>query len=183
MELWLKVPSESWEDFQTLESRGLCPQLYKGHMEARFPTSDGGKISGLPITAQYFIRNWERGGGMTNTGEAKVICDTHGKKLKPEKVFTNGHLSNKIHAEFDSQHGHEITCTKRGVVTILYYQLAFDYDDDHIGIQIIPIWKGPIASIPNKFGFLKVAADTAFKKANTFHCRIAMYIKDVGETK
>jgi hypothetical protein len=175
MELWCRVPNENWDNFQTLEGEGLNPSLYKGYMEGMFPTIAGGLIGDLPTKASYFIKNWEFGGGMTNTGKATVICGMDGKKIKPKKIFTTGHLSNKIHAEFETVFGHVITSTKSGAISVIYYQLAFVHDS--ISVQVKKVWEGPVLLVPNKFSCLQMAIGTAYKKANTFHCREAMYVR------
>lgn len=175
MELCCVVPNENWDNFQTLEGRGLSPQLFKGYMEGKFPTIEGGLISDLPTDTHYFIRNWEFGGGTTNIGHATIVCGLHGKKLKPKTIFTTGHLSNKIHAEFETQRGHEITSTKNGAITVIYYQLAFIHDS--VSVQTKTIWKGPVTLVPNKYSNLQIAIGSAYKKANEFHCRKAMFVR------
>lgn len=174
MELWCIVPNENWDDFQTLEGEGLNPSLYKGYMEGKFPSIRGGSRADLPTNTQFFIRNWEFGGGMTNTGLATIVCDATGEKLKPRKVFTTGHLSNRIHAEFETQFGHTVTSTKNGSICVVYYQLVFIHDS--VSVQDKVVWEGPVTLVPNKFSYLQMAIGTAYKKANTFHCRKAMYI-------
>lgn len=175
MELCCIIPNENWDIFQTLEGEGLNPHLFKGYMEGTFPTIDGGIISDLPIDTHYFIRNWEFGGGLTNTGMATIVCGMHGEKLKPKKVFTKGHLSNKIHAEFETAYGHLITSTKSGSISTVYYYLAFIHDS--VSVQSKTVWEGPITSIPHKLYLFEPAINTAYKKSNEYHCRRALYIK------
>jgi len=177
MELWCIVPNESQKDFQILEKEGLNPSLFKGYMEGKFPTIHGGVIHNMPITTHYFIKNWEYGGGMTNTGKATIVCGMHGEKLKPKKIFTTGHLANKIHAEFETSYGHEITCTKSGDTSIIYYYLAFIHDS--VNIQTQSVWEGPHNSVPNKYKTMKPGIFTAYKKANEYHCRRALYVRPI----
>jgi len=56
---------------------------------------------------EYLIRTkkglpalWEEGGGMSNTGHARIICDSEGQRKKPIYVRTGGHLAIGEHALF-----------------------------------------------------------------------------------
>jgi formyltetrahydrofolate synthetase len=48
---------------------------------------------------------WENGGGMTNTGHARIICDSEGNRKRPVFVKTGGHLALNDHALFVVQEG------------------------------------------------------------------------------
>jgi len=43
---------------------------------------------------------WEKGGGMSNTGFATVICGPNGSPLKPLFIATRGTLACSKHALF-----------------------------------------------------------------------------------
>jgi len=175
MELCYRVPTENWEVFQTLEGKLLDPSLMKGKIIGNFPYANE-YIADLPENTEYFVKNWEYGGGTTNTGKATVVCGINGEKLKPVRIYTTGHLSNNIHAEFESRRGCQITSLKSGRITVVYYYIK--KTSDLIELKTEKIWEGPVDSIPNKFNYLVKAIRVCHAKANIFHCREAIYIKE-----
>jgi len=176
MELHCRIPRESFEDLQFLTSEGYDPQLMKGSVEMKFP--DPLKmylISDFPCDTHYYMKLWEFGGGMTKTGSAYVIAGIDGQKLIPTEIFKTGHLANNIHAEFEERAAHTIHATKNGKIDIKYFQIVYIHDS--VSIACKDIWKGGIKSVPNKYVNLEDACFTAWRKANCYHCREAMYIK------
>jgi len=61
---------------------------------------------------EYLVRTkkghpalWEEGGGMSNTGHARIIADSQGQRKKPVFIRTGGHLACREHALFIVQEG------------------------------------------------------------------------------
>jgi hypothetical protein len=56
---------------------------------------------------------WEEGGGMSNTGNARVICDSEGYRKKPVYIRTGGHLALSNHALFVLREGDIVVDVQR----------------------------------------------------------------------
>lgn len=173
MELWCRIPREDLDDLAFLNSEGLETELKKGCIDAKFKDHKG-YIADFPVDTIYQIKLWEYGGGMAKTGKATVICDIMGGRLKPSKIITTGHLSNKIHAEFKIQFGHYISSTKNGSINIDYVQIMLVHDS--VKIFHKHIWHGVIENLPAMYDHFKCAVKAAYTKANMYHCRVPCYI-------
>jgi hypothetical protein len=62
---------------------------------------------------------WECGGGMSNTGDARIICDSQGNRKKPLFIRTGGHLALDNHALF---------LVEEGDIVVDVYRHHSDYD-------------------------------------------------------
>jgi len=56
---------------------------------------------------------WEEGGGMSNTGHARIIADSEGQRKKPVFIRTGGHLAIGEHALFIVQEGDVVVDVQR----------------------------------------------------------------------
>jgi len=178
MELWVKIPGEDMDWFAFLNSEGLHTQLIKGYVIGKFdyPESVEYNIADFPEDAEFYFVFWEYGGSATNTGVGVIVCDNRGEPFTPTEIYTTGHLANKIHAEFQEKCGHIIECTKHGQCWIFWVQA--DRIHDSISVSNKPVWHGNVKDLPNKYKYLRKAVNAAWKKANIYHCRKAVYIKE-----
>ena len=122
---------------------------------------------------------WECGGGSTNTGSAKIICDMNGKAKKPIYIRRRGSLCNDNHALIPVRENDVVieVFHHRGDFDIDVYQITSIKDDDTaIAKQINSFnrgeWDYPLE------GDFRVAVSVAMEKAQCYHCRCAMYIAE-----
>ena len=124
--------------------------------------------SGLPTVV-------ECGGGMSNTGNANIICGENGEQVKP--LFVPRGYSNDVHAIFVAKQGmHIVTAahSRSGEYATVYKITAIgdgDRPDDLVTV-IIGEYQDGDGNIPAKF---QAAVDAALEKAHCYHCREAHY--------
>jgi len=145
----------------------------------------GGKIQ-LEKTKKGFPALWEEGGGMSNTGHARIIADSQGQRKKPIFIRTGGHLALGEHALFIVQEGD---------VVIDIYRHHSDYD---ITVKRIAKIKTDneqlIAELETLAHFdqgewdhedvarkFNDAIDAAKDKSRCYHCREPHYFTDHPE--
>jgi hypothetical protein len=67
----------------------------------------------LEKTKQGLPALWEEGGGMSNTGHARIIADGEGYRKRPVFVRTGGHLALSNHALFVLREGDIVVDVQR----------------------------------------------------------------------
>jgi hypothetical protein len=124
---------------------------------------------------------WESGGGMTNTGEAQIVCAADGSPLVPVYIKRSGGLVGGEHAQFVIFPGMVVTRAEhhRGDFTILISRLTGSMDRS-------PRTGSPMACLETLATFAEGQWDTedglcperlveavsaAQVKATCYHCR------------
>ena len=129
-----------------------------------FVTLEGYRVefskSGLPCM-------WESGGGATNTGGAKIICSSNGLPKKAIYIPRGGHLSNGEHA---------LIPVTVGDIIIFHSHDRKGAETEILKIKKIVGEKAYTVTVEMQNCY-KTAVEAAIKKANTYHCRDAMYVK------
>jgi hypothetical protein len=125
--------------------------------------------TGLPVIA-------ESGGGMSNTGEACVICGAKGEKVKP--LFVPKGYSNREHALFVARAGMCIVSAwhnrgGEGITISRIMKVGTQEDPDLLVLEEVGSFQNGDGNIPKDFSN---AATMALEKSKTYHCREAMYI-------
>lgn len=185
MKLCCSIPEENWDIFIFLEKKKLKPKLLKGRIEVEFQEEFSDEqgdyyIEDFPTNAYFFLKLYESGGGKTNTGFGQIICGNRGNKLIPNKIYTTGHLSNNIHAEFYTREAMIITSTKHGMIKIVNVYVYIRRKNKKflfVRNSKLNVWNGEIEELPFKFYKYKRAIKAAYNKANCYHCRKPFYIK------
>ena len=126
--------------------------------------------SGLPTVA-------ERGGGYTNTGDAKIIAGENGEKVKPLFVPSRGY-ANGEHAIFVARQGmhivHAIKWRAGEAVTVYRVEkIGTEEDPDALVLSTVGEYENGDGNIPE---FLNAAVDAALEKCSCYHCREPHYI-------
>ena len=121
--------------------------------------------SGLPTLA-------ERGGGLTNTGDAVVIASCDGKPVAPLFVPRRGRFGGD-HAIFVARPGMHVVEVRRDrsgprVSIRLIIRIGTDQDPDELETSLVGEWEQGDGNIPE---FLMGAASAAVAKAYCWHCR------------
>lgn len=120
---------------------------------------------------------WECGGGASNTGDSRIICDMNGNPKTPLYIRRRGSLSNDNHALIPVRVNDVIidAYQHRGDFEIGIYQIKEIKDDEAVSEKINGFdygeWDNPL----EKF---KSAVDAAMKKAKCYHCRRPFFIKE-----
>jgi len=123
----------------------------------------------------------ESGGATTNGGFATIIAGMNGERMKPLIEYKSGHLSNTVHAMFSMEKCFEVSSDRSGKITIKFIGTEIDeIQTDIVYLIEREMWSGFISEIPFKYEKLTDAAMVAETKANTYHCREAMYIEKKG---
>lgn len=122
---------------------------------------------------------WESGGGASNTGEARIICDRDGKPKKAIYIRRRGHLSNAEHALIVVECGDYIISAyhhRRDFTIRIYRIVAFRDSEEYAICELNFVYsKGEWnEELP---AFLKPAVEAAKEKATCYHCREAHYIQ------
>lgn len=127
-------------------------------------------LNDIVVTRGGWPALWERGGALSRRGYAVVIAEADGSKPRPILVKTRGHLACGRHALVGLRAGMCIIHAGRsGVVEIKRIK--------RIGVQgdkaLAEVEKVDASSIPSE---LQPAVQAALKKADTYHCRYAVWV-------
>lgn len=122
---------------------------------------------------------WEAGGGASNTGESRIVCDRDGQAKRAVYQRRKGHLSNAEHALIVVECGDYIITAyhHRKDFTIRIYRIvAFRDSEDYAICELNFVYsKGEWnEELP---AFLKPAVEAGMQKATCYHCREAHYIQ------
>ena len=123
----------------------------------------------------------ECGGGMSNTGDADIVCSADGSAKKPYYIPTSGQLSNSIHAFFHAEIGDIIVRAShhRGDFNITVSEIV---DLQQVGEKQ---WQAEVLQLcefsQNSWDIepdecFKAAIDAAERKAMRYHCREPFFI-------
>jgi hypothetical protein len=119
-------------------------------------------------TSKGYPAIWESGGGMTNTGTARIVCGPNGEKLKPVYIRKKGQLSCSTHALFLLKHG--------------IYVIEVDRHNDEYTMKIAINNNGVFEEVENIPFFLDEAIKAAREKTRHYHCRNAYYFLKKEDT-
>lgn len=133
--------------------------------------------SGLPAF-------WECGGACSNTGDAVCVSDKNGFAKKPLFVRTKGHLSNDDHALFVLNKG-DVICQvflSRNEKEIHLYKVeGFEKADffQQVGINCLDGTRhvANVSEIEMTDTYEKLVSAT-LRKAKSYHCRSAYFVKE-----
>jgi hypothetical protein len=125
---------------------------------------------------------WEKGGGMTNTGSATLICDYIGAPKAPIYVKRSGQLACGQHALIPIDVGDLVVEAShhRGDFTIKVFRIdaiGFEGDDDNARLVNHYTfdrgeWDKPLPAV------LEAVVEAAKTKATTYHCRSAVWVRE-----
>jgi len=133
----------------------------------------------MAITKKGYPAAWEAGGGMTNTGDADIICGRKGEALNPVYIRGRGDLCCNNHALF--------------IVSVGFHKISADHHRGDFNISIHSVVSAPMHEEPTwellfSFSrgewdkeppaFLDAAISAATEKATCYHCREPHYIKN-----
>lgn len=150
--------------------------------------------SGLPAI-------WERGGATGAGGKATIVTDKNGNAKKPLFIRNHGDLANEAHALFVLNKGDHVIDVQTSygepykvrILKVVGFQeeSILDEEDDLLSLlgggpthkpgqffarcQLVGERNGT-AWWPELPSFLEEAYKVAVKKANSYHCRTAMYV-------
>jgi|GEM_PF-949061 hypothetical protein len=134
-------------------------------------------LNDIVVTKGGWPALWERGGATTRRGSAVVITEPDGAKPRPILVRTRGHLACGQHALVGLRAGmYVIYAGRSGAVSIKRIV--------RIGVQgqkaLAEVEEVSISSIPPK---LQPAVQAAKTKADTYHCRFAVWVDSSAARK
>lgn len=123
---------------------------------------------------------WERGGGYSNTGNSTIIADAQGEPKKPIYIKRKGDLACGEHALIP-------VWDDDIIVRASHHRGDFDIDILKIMFVNAVLQFATVATL-NKFSMGEWEAEVdqqylkccraAIDKANIYHCREAIYVKD-----
>ena len=138
---------------------------------------------------------WERGGGLTHTGSAQIVCAPHGGRMKPLYLRRSGHRACAEHALFPVGVGCLIIRAghHRGEFSVKIFRiedLDYEMDSHHPswwGSDLTMAWRCfAMVKLVNSFDHgewdhrlepeLEAAVCAARKKATTYHCRQPIWL-------
>lgn len=124
----------------------------------------------IAITKGGWPALWERGGAFSRRGSATIIVEPDGSKPRPISVKTRGHLACGQHALIGLRAGmYVIYAGRSGAVSIKRIK--------RLGVKnqkaLVEVEEVDAFSIPPK---LQPAVQAALKKADTYHCRFAVWV-------
>ncbi len=127
--------------------------------------------TGLPVIA-------ENGGGMTNTGNATIICGAYGEALKP--LFIPRGYSNGEHALFVAKPGMYVVFASydrsgESVSINRIVNIGTDVNLDEVVLEKVYEYENGDGNIPSEFD---EAAEAALDKSKDYHCRQVWYIAE-----
>ena len=110
---------------------------------------------------------WEKGGGYSHIGDARIIANKNGEPKRPLYVRQRGDLACKEHALIPVREGDLIVLADRywEDVTVECYQIT-RIDDDTAEIKPVPVIKDA------------AMVQAAIEKSADYHCRTAYYIAE-----
>jgi len=143
-------------------------------MEASF----GFKVE---ITKKGLPAIWEMGGGYTNTGESRIVCNNDGSKKRAIYQKRSGHLANDKHALFPVECGDYIIHAfhhRKDFTIRLYRIVAFSSSEREekyaITEKVHEFSRGEWDSEPA--AFLKDAIEACKDKSTCYHCRGSHFV-------
>ena len=120
-------------------------------------------------TSKGYPAIWESGGGMTNTGTARIVCGSDGEKLEPIYIRKRGQLSCGTHALFLLKNG----------MHVIHVDRHNDEYEMKIGKYHDGIFTELESDIPT---YLSEAIKVAREKTRHYHCRNAYYLLKKEDT-
>ena len=127
-------------------------------------------LNDIVITKGGWPALWERGGALSRRGSATIVAEADGSKPRPILVKTRGHLACGQHALVGLRAGmYVIRAGRSGAIDVKRIK--------RIGVKgevaLAEVEKVDISSIPSE---LQPAVQAALKKADTYHCRYAVWV-------
>lgn len=132
------------------------------------------------VTKKGYPALWEKGGGRTNTGWARVIALPGGREPSPVYVRRRGELACLEHALIIVQPGYWVVETNHHRLdysTHVYRVVGVDRDAAKIHLRLEYSYSnGEWDNDPPEF--LLPAIEAAEAKARCYHCRSPHYVKE-----
>ena len=121
---------------------------------------------------------WEEGGGMTNTGYARIIANGDGSPKKPVYVRSRGPLANENHALFVISEGDIVIQANhhRGDFEIIVSKITSIGDETAKVETIHQFDMGEWNFPPSEY--ILPAIEAAKEKATCYHCRSPHFITE-----
>lgn len=119
---------------------------------------------------------WEAGGGMTNTGNAQIICGPHGEELKPVFVRTGGDRACKEHAKFLVSEGDVVVTVTRHRQDFIIVLERIQSDGTLTSFYRQEEGEITLGSFDDTQEEFSRAVYAAWDKAECYHCREPHYM-------
>lgn len=134
-------------------------------------------LNDIVITKGGWPALWERGGALSRRGSATIVAEADGSKPRPILVRTRGHLACGQHALVGLRAGmYIIHAGRSGAVSIKRIK--------RLGVKgdkaLAEVEEVDNSSIPSE---LQPAVQAALKKADTYHCRYAVWVDSSAAMK
>lgn len=134
-------------------------------------------LNDIVVTGGGWPALWERGGALSRRGSATVITESDGAKPRPILVRTHGHLACGNHALVGLRAGmYVISAGRSGAVDIKRIK--------RLGVKnqkaLVEVEEVDASTIPSE---LQPAVQAAVKKADTYHCRFAVWVDSKAAMK
>ena len=136
------------------------------------------KVMKITLSKKGIPCLWECGGGMSNTGEAIIICNKEGKPKMPIYIRQRGHLSNSDHALIPVMVGDVVIETnhhRNDHITKVWSIVEIKKDEETCNLSIISSFDNGEWDNENYMQYQE-AIQAAWDKSMTYHCRKAFYI-------
>jgi len=169
-----------------LRKQGYTSQLIRGAVRVLLTCDDDitrnpEKLFENPLGltgTTFYLEESERGGAMTNTGTARIVCGQNGEKLTACQIMHSGNLANGIHAWFrepdglvtiDSGKADDIVNIQSHLIEIA--EVPGQRRGSFLRIKIEELWRGDHRELPSSFSKFSEAVKAAAAKGECFHCR------------
>ena len=134
-------------------------------------------LNDIVITKGGWPALWERGGALSRRGSATIVAEADGSKPRPILVKTRGHLACGQHALVGLRASmYVIHAGRSGAVEIKRIK--------RLGVKnqkaLVEVEEVDSSSIPPK---LQPAVQAAKTKADTYHCRFAVWVDSSAARK
>lgn len=123
---------------------------------------------------------WECGGGMSNTGDSRIIVDRHGEAKKAIYVRSRGQLSCSYHALIPVAVGDYIIMAnhhRKDFNVYVYRVESINLEEEFLEAKLINTFSQNEWEQDLDF-FLEKPVEASMNKASCYHCRTPHYIAD-----
>lgn len=120
---------------------------------------------------------WERGGALSRRGYAVVITESDGSKPRPILVRTRGHLACGQHALVGLRAGMYVISAGRSGAVEIKRIVSLGVKNQKALVEVEEV---DASTIPSE---LQPAVQAALKKADTYHCRYAVWVDSSAAMK
>ncbi len=191
MHLVAKVFGEDLALAEMLAKAGISTKLVHGGLIVELPKHNDTDDYRVVYTSPPELKDYkmgiaincrEYGGGMSNSGDATVMCYPDGLPIHPYHIPRSGHLSNGIHALFS------VPVSAFDTIMVVEVRACEDWIQiigcschlhPDLTLEIVEktIWKGYYdETLPESIKCFTDAIAAAVAKANCYHCREPHFI-------